>query len=126
MPKQEIKHPDKSADTGAYSSGVLCDGWLFVSGQGPIDAVTGQLVRGTIEEETRLTLQHISKILAAGGCTLDDVVKATVHLADINDFARYNKVYAEHFKGVRPARTTVQSVLALGMKVEIDVIARKR
>lgn len=124
MPKIEIKHPDKTADTGAYSSGVLCDGWLYVSGQGPIDVKTGQVIRGTIEEETRTTLEHVGKILNAGGCTFDDVVKCTVHLADIGDFDRYNRVYAEHFQGVRPARTTVQSVLAMGIKVEIDCVAR--
>jgi 2-iminobutanoate/2-iminopropanoate deaminase len=124
MPKVEIKHPDKQADTGAYSSGVLCDGWLYVSGQGPLDVRTGQVIRGTIEEETRTTLDHVGKILKAGGCTFDDVVKCTVHLADIREFDRYNKVYAEYFRGVRPARTTVQSVLAMGIKVEIDCVAR--
>ena len=122
--KQEVKHPDKTADTGAYSAGVICDGWLYVSGQGPVDAKTGTRVVGTIEEETRTTLEHIGKILRAGGCGFEHVVKATVHLSDINDFDRYNKVYAEYFKGVRPARTTVQSVLWGGMKVEIDVVAR--
>ena len=122
--KREVKHPDKQADTGAYSAGVVCDGWLYVSGQGPLDLKTGQVVRGTIEEETRLTLEHVGKVLAAAGCSFDDVVKSTVHLADIREFDRFNKTYAEFFKGVRPARTTVQSVLWGGIKVEIDVVAR--
>jgi len=124
MAKIEIKHPDKKVSTGAYSAGVLADGWLYVSGQGPLDLKTGQVVSGTIEEETRLTLQHVGKILEAAGCTFDDVVKCTCHLQDIKDFDRFNAVYAEFFKGVRPARTTVQSVLAMGIKVEIDAIAK--
>ena len=124
MSKVEIKHPDKTASTGAYSAGVEIDGWLYVSGQGPLDLRTGKAVKGTIEEETQLTLSHVGKILEATGCTFDDVVKCTCHLADIEDFDRFNKVYAEFFQGVRPARTTVQSVLWGGIKVEIDAIAR--
>lgn len=124
MEKVEIKHPDKKASTGAYSAGVYVDGWLYVSGQGPLDLATGEVVAGTIEEQTRLTLAHIGKILDAAGCTFDDVVKCTCHLQDIRDFDRFNAVYAEFFRGVRPARTTVQSVLWGGIKVEIDAIAR--
>ncbi len=126
MPKTEIKHPDKKASTGAYSAGVLIDGWLYVSGQGPLDLATGQVIRGTIEEETRLTMNHVGKVLEAAGMTFDDVVKCTCHLADINDFGRFNAVYREFFKGVLPARTTVQSVLGDGIKVEIDAVARRK
>ena len=125
MPKLEVKHPDKKAETGAYSAGVLIDGWLHVSGHGPLDFATGQVVPGTIEEQTRLTLTHIGKVLAEAGMSFADVVKCTVHLADINEFDRYNKVYSEFFTGVRPARTTVQSVLWGGIKVEIDCVARR-
>lgn len=124
--KTEIKHPDKAVATGAYSAGVLLDGWLFVSGQGPLDLHTGEVVRGTIEEETILTLQHVQKIVEAAGGTMADIVKCTVHLADINDFDRYNATYAQFFSGILPARTTVQSVLCDGIKVEIDAIARIR
>ena len=126
MSKMEIKHPDKRVSTGAYSAGVLVDGWLYVSGQGPLDLATGNVVQGSIEEQTRLTLSHIGKVLEAGGCTFDDVVKCTCHLADINDFDRFNHVYAEFFTGLRPARTTVQSVLWGGIKVEIDAVARRK
>jgi 2-iminobutanoate/2-iminopropanoate deaminase len=80
-------------------------------------------VSGTIEEETRLTMQHIGKILAAAGCTFADVVRCGCHLADINDFDRFNATYAEFFSGAFPTRTTVQSGLS-GIKVEIDCIAR--
>src|SRR5438034_10473200 len=70
MPKREIKHPDKEKSTGAYSAAVEIDGWIYVSGQGPVDAKTAQPFRGTIEEETLLTLSHIKKILEAAGCSL--------------------------------------------------------
>jgi 2-iminobutanoate/2-iminopropanoate deaminase len=124
MAKKEIKHPDKAAHTGSYSAGALIDGWLYVSGQGPLDLRTGAIVSGTIEEETRLTMSHIAKILENAGCSFDDVVKCTCHLASIADFSRFDAVYASFFPGVKPARTTVQSVLWGGIKVEIDAIAR--
>jgi 2-iminobutanoate/2-iminopropanoate deaminase len=122
--KKEIKHPDKKVSTGSYSAGIEMDGWLFVSGQGPLDLKTGQVCPGTIEEETRLTMQHIGKVLAAAGCTFDDVVRCNCHLADIDDFDAFNAAYAEFFRGAFPARTTVQSGLSDGIKVEIDCIAR--
>lgn len=125
MPKSEIKHPDKQASTGAYSAGVLIDGWLYVSGQGPLDLKTGAVVHGTIEEETRLTMDHIGKILSAAGFGFEDVVKCCCHLADIEDFDAFNLVYSEFFQGVLPARTTVQSGLGEGIKVEIDAVARR-
>jgi len=127
MPKKEIRHPDKEKNTGAYSAAVENDGWVYVSGQGPVDPKTGQPVRGSIEDETLYTLSQMKRILEAAGCTLNDVVKCTVHLADIEDFDRYNATYKEFFKGVTgfPARTTVQSVLWNQIKVEIDCVARK-
>ncbi len=123
MSKTKITHPE-SVREGPFSSAIACDGWLYVSGQGPVDYAAGKAVVGTIEEETEMTLQHIDKILKAAGCTADDVVKCTCHLSDINDFARFNAVYTKYFTGVRPARTTVQSVLWSNIKVEIDCIAR--
>jgi 2-iminobutanoate/2-iminopropanoate deaminase len=125
MPKREIKHPDKLVSTGSYSAGIQTDGWLFISGQGPLDLRTGEVVRGSIEDETQLTLSHIGKILEAAGYSFDDVVKCTCHLADIRDFDDFDRVYSKFFSGVRPARTTVQSVLWNGIKVEIDAIARR-
>ena len=124
MDKREVKHPARAASTGAYSDGVILDGWLYVSGQGPLDLGTGRVVSGDIEAETRLTLENIGRILEAAGCSFEDVVKCTCHLADILDFDRFNRVYAEFFPGIRPARTTVQSGLGDGIKVEIDAIAR--
>ena len=127
MPKREIKHPEKEKSTGAYSAAVEIDGWVFVSGQGPLDPKTAEVIRGSIEEETQLTLSHVEKILRAVGCTLNDVVKSTVHLSDIKDFDHFNAVYKNFFKDVAvlPARTTVQSILWGGIKVEIDVVAKK-
>ncbi|GGC12488.1 RidA family protein [Dyadobacter sediminis] len=123
MSRQEIKHPDKVVNTGAYSAGVLVDKTLFISGQGPLDLSSGKVIHGTIEEETWLTLAHIKKIVEAAGGHMEDIVKCTVHLSEINDFDRFDAAYASIFTGIRPARTTVQSVLADGIKVEIDAIA---
>jgi len=122
--KTEIKHPDKRVSTGAYSAAIEADGWVFVSGQAALDLRTGEVRHGTIEEETRLTMTHIGRILAAAGCGFEDVVRCNCHLADIRDFDRFNATYASFFKGAFPARTTVQSGLGDGIKVEIDCIAR--
>ena len=124
MALTQVKNPNRSSDTGAYSDGLIVDGWLYVSGQGPIDLATGAAVSGTIEEEVRLTLKNLGDVLTAGGCSYSDVVKCTVHLIDIEDFAQFNLVYQEFFRGILPTRTTVQSMLGLGIKVEIDAVAR--
>lgn len=126
MEKAAIKHPlrNPAFETGAYTDGVVAGEFLFVSGQAAVDFASSRFVLGTIEEETRLTLNNIKAIVEAAGATLNDVVKTTVHLADIKEFDRYNLVYAEYFQGVRPARTTVQSVLAEGIRVEIDCIVK--
>jgi 2-iminobutanoate/2-iminopropanoate deaminase len=126
MSKTKITHPDRNQnfETGAYSDGVLVDGFLFVSGQACVDFKTSSFVLGTIEEETTRTLENIKAIIEKAGATMEDVVKCTVHLSDIKDFDRYNKIYASYFKGIKPARTTVQSVLAENIKVEIDAIVK--
>jgi len=126
MTKQKIDNPNRDAAfvTGAFSDGVVANGFLFVSGQASVDFKTSQFVLGSIEEETQRTLENIGAIVAAAGAAMDDVVKCTVHLSDINDFDRYNEVYARYFPGIKPARTTVQSVLGKGIKVEIDCIVK--
>ena len=126
MSKQKIVHPDRAADfvTGAYSDGVIAGGFIFVSGQASVDFKTSKFVLGSIEEETQRTLDNIKAILAAAGASMDDVVKCTVHLKEIAEFDRFNAVYATYFTGVRPSRTTVQSVMAEGIRVEIDCIAK--
>lgn len=121
--KKEIVKAGMKPSTGPYSAGIVSGGFLFVAGQGPVK--DGKAVPGTIEEEAQLTLDHVDAVLVAAGCTRDDVVMSRVHLSDINDFDRFNKVYMAYFKNSpRPARTTVQSVLWRGIKVEIDVVAK--
>jgi 2-iminobutanoate/2-iminopropanoate deaminase len=124
MNKIKVNHPDRDQNfvTGAYSDGVVFNGLLFVSGQAAVDFKTSQFILGTIEEETKRTLDNIKAIVEAAGGLMENAVKCTAHLSDINDFDRYNEVYATYFPGVKPARTTVQSVLAEGIKVEIDCI----
>lgn len=119
----KIRRVSAGTPTGAYSSGVMDNGLLFVSGQGSLDPVTGEVVHGTIEEETLLTLENVKRVVEAAGGTVRDIVKCTVHLSNIDDFDRYNKAYASFFDGVFPARTTVQSVLGDGLKIEIDAVA---
>ena len=120
----EIKHTDKVVSTGAYSAGILMDGWLFVSGHAGQDLESGDPVPGGVAEQTRAALQHIGKVLAAAGAGFADVAKSTCHLARIDDFDEFNAAYAEFFPPPLPARTTVQSGLPAGLLVEIDVIAR--
>jgi len=110
---------------GAYSQGWRAGDFIFVTGTGPIDPVTGNLVGDTIERQTEQTIDNISAILEADGASLSDVVKATVHLSDTSLFARYNSVYAQRFSQPYPVRTTVGSDLGHtpGMLIEIDCIA---
>ena len=124
MNKRVISHPDRDAtfETGAYSDGLIVGNLLFVSGQAAVDFKTSEFRLGTIEEETQRTLDNISAIVEQAGATMDDVVKCTVHLADMGEFGRFNEVYGSYFSGVKPTRTTVQSVLDHGIKVEIDAI----
>jgi len=122
--KTRIRHPQTKQSLPHISGGVLCDGWLFVSGQGPLDMSTKAVVPGTIEEETRLTLQNLDAILGAAGCSREDVVKCTCYLSDLGDFAGFDAAYREFFScEVPPARTTLQAPLLKGIKVEIDAIA---
>jgi 2-iminobutanoate/2-iminopropanoate deaminase len=122
MTKRLIRPENGPAPGGAYSPGLGAGDFIFVSGQGPIDPASGQIVGDTIEEQTTRTLENIKLILEAGGASMADVVKATVHLSDLSLFQRYNAIYARYFPDPKPARTTVGSQL-LGIMVEIDVIA---
>ena len=108
-----------------YSPGVVVGSMVFVAGQGSLDPATGEVVGSTIEEQTELTLRNVQRVLEAAGCTMNDCVKVTAHLTDMNDFDRYNAVYRKFFVKPYPARTTVQSVLWSGILVEIDAIALK-
>jgi 2-iminobutanoate/2-iminopropanoate deaminase len=122
MGKQQITTTKGAAPAGAYSQGLRAGDFVFVSGQGPLDPETGEIVGSTIEEQTRRTLENVKAILEAAGAGMEDVVRATVHLSDMSLFDRYNAVYAEFFPDPKPTRTTVGSEL-LGIMVEIDAIA---
>lgn len=124
MPKKAVRHPEKTVDTGKYSAGVICDGWLYVSGHTSQDLKTGHAISGTVAEETNRVLTSIGKVLKEAGCSFDDVVKCTCYLERIEDFNEFNQEYSRFFPGVPPARSTVQAVLWGGLKVEIDAIAR--
>jgi 2-iminobutanoate/2-iminopropanoate deaminase len=124
MPKEIIASDELPPVKGPYSPAVRAGGFLFVSGQGPIDPASGEPSRGSIEEQTRLVFSNIKAILEAAGASLDRVVKTTVYLDDIQNFAAMNAVYATFFPADPPARTTIQAAnLPLGIAVEIDVIA---
>ena len=120
--KQEIRAGDAAAPSGAYSQAIRAGNFVFVSGQGPLDPKTGEVVGSTIEEQTARTLDNVAAILDATGATLGDVVKSTVHLSSMELFDGFNEVYASYFPDPKPARTTVGSEL-LGIMVEIDVVA---
>ena len=119
-----ITAPGGPSPQGPYSHAVEAGGFVYVSGQAALDPDTSKPLGGTVAEETRLTLENVKAILEASGATLDDVVKCSVFLADIRDFAAMNAVYKEYFGRAKPARTTVQACLPLpSLKVEIDCIA---
>jgi 2-iminobutanoate/2-iminopropanoate deaminase len=110
---------------GPYSQAVAVDGWVFCSGQIPIDPSTGDLVGGDIAAQTDQVLTNVAAVLAAAGGTLANVVKTTVFLADMGDFAGMNEVYARHFGDHRPARAAVAvRTLPKNVSVEIEAIAR--
>lgn len=124
--KRAVFPEGTSADSGPpFSPGLVVGTTVYVAGQGPIDPRTRKIAGTTIEEQTRLTLENVKRVLDAAGCAIDDCVKVTAHLARIDDFDRYNDVYRTFFNKPFPVRTTVQSVLWGGMLVEIDAIAVK-
>ena len=110
---------------GPYSQAVVCDGWVFCSGQIPIDPETGAMSTGDVTQQTDLVLRNLSAVLAEAGSSLQRVLKTTVFLADMNDFAAMNDVYARHFGDHRPARAAVEAAaLPRGCAVEIECVAR--
>jgi 2-iminobutanoate/2-iminopropanoate deaminase len=111
---------------GPYSQAVSADGWIFTSGQVGLDPATGELVPGGFEAQARRVFENLGAVLAAAGCSFGDVVRATVYLADMADFATLNGIYADAFGDHRPARSTVQAAaLPKGARVEIDLVARR-
>lgn len=122
--KQEVKAEKAPKAIGPYSQGIIANGFVFVSGQIPLDPTSGELSLGTIEEQTRLVLRNVGAVLEAAGSSYEKVVKCTVFLQDMNDFSRMNQVYAEFFRAPFPARAAVQVArLPRDVKVEIEAIA---
>jgi 2-iminobutanoate/2-iminopropanoate deaminase len=109
---------------GPYSPVVALGDLLFISGQGPMEMGSGKFQNDTLEREARLTLDNLKNILEDVGSSLQDVLKVTVYLADMDDFGEFNRIYAEYFPVSPPARTCIQAArLPGGIKLEIDVIA---
>ena len=124
MPNRIIETADAPKAIGPYSQGVVANGLLFTAGQIALDPATGSIVEGDVTAQTRRVLANLEGILKAAGATWNDVVKTTVFLHDMGDFAKVNEIYAEAFGSARPARSTVQvSALPRGVLVEIDAIA---
>ncbi|MCY4466077.1 MAG: RidA family protein [Chloroflexi bacterium] len=124
MPKQVIATENAPAAVGAYSQGIIANGFVFTAGQIPLIPGTSSLREGGIEAQTRQSMNNVKGVLEAAGSSLDKVVKTTVFLADINDFAAFNAVYAEFFANNPPARSTVQAGgLPVGALVEIEALA---
>jgi len=113
------------APIGPYSQAILVDEkFLYTAGQGPMDPATGKIVEGDIKEQTRLVMKNLEAILIAGGASFASVVKTTVFLKDMNEFAAMNEVYAEFLGASAPARSTIEAArLPRDIRVEIEALA---
>ncbi len=125
MPDLTPLHTDDAPQAiGPYSQAIRAGGFIFCAGQTPLDPASMQLIEGDIEAQTRRVLQNLAAVLAAAGSGLDRVVKTTVFMQDLGEFARMNAVYAEFFPAIPPARSTVQVAgLPRGAQIEIECIA---
>ena len=122
--REAVSSRSAPAAIGPYSQAVRAGSLLFVSGQIPLDPDTGSLIAGDVAAQTHRVFRNLTAILEAGGASLADVVRTTVYLADMNDFAAMNEVYASYFSVPAPARSTIQAArLPRDARVEIDVIA---
>lgn len=122
--KQIVSTDQAPKAIGPYSQAVISNGWVFLSGQIPLDPATGQLVDGDIAAQTARVFENLKAVLEAAGSSLDRVVKTTVYLKDMGEFTRMNEVYATYFITDPPARATVEAArLPRDVRVEIDCIA---
>ena len=127
MPRTAIVTPEAPAAIGPYSQAVAAGGFLFCSGQLGLDPATGDFAGGDVEAQAARALMNLGNVLEAAGCTFEDVVKTTIFLADMADFAVVNAVYGRFVTDPPPARSTVQvAALPKGGRVEIEAIARLR
>ena len=124
MTDKKIFLTDKAPKpVGPYSQAVIHNGLIYVSGQIPLDPQTGELVRGTIEDETEAALNNLRTIIEEAGATMEDVLRVSCYLADMEDFPRFNAIYAKYFTVNPPARSTFQAAkLPLDVQVEVDAI----
>jgi len=124
MLKKQIQTTDAPAAIGPYSQAIRAGKFIFYSGQIPLDPATGAIVEGGIEAQTGQVMTNMRAMLHASGCTFSDVVKTTIYLTDLADFATVNEIYGECFNEVPPARACVQvAALPKGAMVEIEWIA---
>jgi 2-iminobutanoate/2-iminopropanoate deaminase len=125
MARLQTIHTDQAPRAiGPYAQAIVADGWVFCSGQIALDPATGQVVPGDVTAQTERAMQNLTAVLAAAGSGLERVVKTTVFLSDMADFAAMNEVYGRHFGAHRPARATVAAAgLPRGVAVEIECIA---
>ena len=124
MLREPVKTTDAPAALGPYSQAIKAGGFVYVSGQVPIDPATGEFVAGGIAEQTDRVLKNVAAVLEAAGSSLNQVVKTTVFLADMNEFSAMNEVYAKFFTEAPPARATVQAArLPRDARVEIEAVA---
>jgi 2-iminobutanoate/2-iminopropanoate deaminase len=122
---QRIETKAAPAAIGPYSQGIVAGGFLFTAGQIGLDPATGKIVDGGIAEQATRVLTNLREVLAAGGADWADVVRSTIFLVDLADFAAVNEIYAKHIGDARPARSTVQvEALPRGALIEIDLIAQ--
>jgi len=127
MPRTPIATPEAPAALGPYSQAIAAGGFLFCSGQLGLDPATGDFAGGDVEAQAARALVNLGNVMEAAGCTFDDVVKTTIFLADMADFAAVNAVYGRFVTDPPPARSTVQvAALPKGGRVEIEAIARLR
>jgi len=124
MAEKEIFLTEKAPKpVGPYSQAVIHNGLMYVSGQIPLNPDSGELVRGTIEDETEAVMNNLRMIVEDAGAAMEDVLRVTCYLSDMEDFPRFNTVYAEYFSKNPPARSTIQAAkLPLDVQVEVDAI----
>jgi len=122
--KEIVSTKDAPQAIGPYSQAVRLENLIFVSGQIPIEPETGKIMKGNIREQTRQILESLNNILLAGGSSLDNVLRTTIFLTNLEDYSVVNETYAQYFNDLPPARSTVQvAKLPMGAQVEIDAIA---
>jgi 2-iminobutanoate/2-iminopropanoate deaminase len=124
MNRETVQSEKAPKAIGPYAQAIKANGFIYTAGQIPLDPQTGNMVEGGIAAQTRQVLENLKAVLEAGGSSLDRVVKATVFLKNMSDFAAMNEVYAEYLGGAKPARSTVAvAELPRGALVEIDLVA---